>query len=399
MSDLRTFLRRHIKPLLRPLWQVGLRYLAPKPDKKAPPLAPPYIVVGLFRAASGLGESARLCYQALDELGKTPLAVDVSDLFGQMEIPLPDNIRLLQEWPEGGSLIIHLNAPEMAKVCLALGHQAMHGKRIIGYWAWELPDIPSFWKPGFSFVHEIWACSQFTAAAFHPHTKKPVKVVHHRVVPFKGVPQPVDDLRLPSDAFIVLAMANADSSLARKNPFAAITAFRHAFGDDPRALLLLHIGRLRTHPAAEAALREACGGAKNILLYSKPLNAAQRAWLMGRVDTVISLHRAEGFGLVMAEAMLAGKPVIATAWSGNIDFMDDESSILIPAALVPVEDPFHIYGLKGAVWADADTAKAATALRGLFDLRQNGESPGQRAAVALPQKLSLAHYAKQAEIP
>ena len=118
---------------------------------------------------------------------------------------------------------------------------------------------------------------------------------------------------------------------------------------------------------AEQRLQAAIAGAANIRLLDGDLSRDAYQRLVGSADVLLSLHRGEGFGLPMAEAMLRGKPVVATAWSGNLDFMDDASACLVPAGLVPVVDEAAAYRGEGGMWAEPDIAAAAAWLRRLRD--------------------------------
>lgn len=370
-----------LRSLLNPVRQSWLRLTAPRPTLPPPPCKTPYVIVGLFRAASGLGESARLMYRWMKEQGEEVTAVDISSLYKQVELPYETQERT---WPETGTVIIHLNAPEMPRVLHHLGQARICNHRIIGYWAWELPAIPPSWNVGFQYVHEVWTCSHFCREAIEPFTKLPVKVVPHRVyVDEANEPvEPIPSLKLPDDALVILTMANADSSLERKNPLAAIEAFRGAFGEDMSKRLILHIGRLRSFPDVERRIGEAVGNSPNIHLLRETLTSAQRNFLYRRCDMVMSLHRSEGYGLVLAEAMLRGKVVIATGWSGNLDFMTEESACLVPSLdMVAVEDSAGIY--QNQRWAQPDVEYARRALERLSNDPVERQRVGQRARLRI----------------
>ena len=184
---------------------------------------------------------------------------------------------------------------------------------------------------------------------------------------------------LPPDAVVILVSFNLASSFVRKNPLAAIAAFRAAFGERPDRLLVLKTGHV-AHAPDDFARLAAAAQAPNIRLETRVLPTADHHALMAASDIVLSLHRSEGFGLVPAEAMLLGKPVIATGWSGNMDFMDASNSVPIGYRLVPVADPRQVY--QGGSWAEPDQAEAVAQLRRLADdaaaRRALGSSPGWR---------------------
>ena len=311
------------------------RLIAPLPDRTVSgglPLA----IAGLFSTASGIGEGARLAYAALDEAGYAPAAFDLSSAFGQSEFADLAARRPLS--PGGGSLIVHHNGPYVPHALWALGHNLVRGRRIIGYWAWELPRLPSVWRSGFTFVHEIWVPSTFTRDAVAAATSLPLHVVPHPLPKMPITPNMRGKLGLPQDALVVLNVFHLGSAFSRKNPLAAITAFRRAFGDAPDRLLAIKVIDNGTHQARQE-LDAAIAGAGNIRLIEGMLPEADMAGLMAAADIVISLHRSEGFGLVLAQAMALGKPVVATAWSGNLDFMNERNSAQVSYKLVPVRDP------------------------------------------------------------
>ena len=137
----------------------------------------------------------------------------------------------------------------------------------------------------------------------------------------------------------MLVVFNIASSFARKNPCAAIAAFRHAFGDDPSVRLIVKYMNDFVWPEGVRLMEEAAGDATNIELIGGVLDEAGMDALYERADVVMSLHRAEGLGLPVAEGMLRGLPVIATDWSGNADFLTRETGVPVGYKLVPVNDP------------------------------------------------------------
>lgn len=344
------------------------RMVAPLPDAH-PRGGFPIAIAGLFSTASGVGEGARLAYAALDAAGYAPSAFDLSPAFGQVELSEAVHRRPIA--PDTGSLIVHHNAPYLPHALWALGRAQVRGRRIIGYWAWELPRLPSSWQPSFRYLHEIWVPSSFTRDAVAAATDKPVHVVPHPLPPIDATPDMRGKLGLPRDALIVLNVFHLGSAFSRKNPLAAIAAFRKAFGDARDRVLAVKL----IDNGAQWARREldaAIAGAGNIRLVEGMLPEANMAGLIAAADIVISLHRSEGFGLVPAQAMALGKPVIATGWSGNLDFMNAGNSALVSYSLVPVQDPEGSFDADGQKWADANVEEAAEWLRRLVadaDLR------------------------------
>jgi len=216
-------------------------------------------------------------------------------------------------------------------------------------------------------VHEIWTPSRFTAAALEGLAPGRVRVVPHPVAASPPAPSALDrsDFGLPERAFVVLTSFSLASSFARKNPLAAIAAFRQAFGAQRDRILVLKLGHAAHWPEDFAMVRQAVGDASNIRIELRDLPAADSHALTACADVVLSLHRSEGFGLVPAEAMLLGKTVVATDWSATAEFLDADTGVPIPYRLIPAVDPRGVFEAPGAVWAEADVGAAAAALRAL----------------------------------
>jgi len=367
--------------------------IAPRPDRIAPPALRGVAVGGELSRASGLGEGARLMLRGLQHLGLPTWPVDVGAPVDRraVDVATPPG----DPPPPGALLILHVNAPLLPLAMLRLGRGMLRGRRIIGYWAWELPNVPPDWRAGVPFVHEIWAPSRFTAAALEPLLPGRVRVVPH---PLAIMPPTAESDRpgfgLPPDVVAVLVSFNLASSFERKNPLAAIAAFRAAFGDRNDRLLVIKLGYPDHFPADLARLRDAIGTSRNIRLDAGTLSPCRSRALTASVDIVLSLHRSEGFGLVPAEAMLLGKPVIATGWSGNMDFMDTNCAMPIGYRLVPAYDPRGVYDIPGAVWAEADLDEAVVQLRRLADDPALRAEMGVRARAAAMTRLTTEPLAR-----
>ena len=336
--------------------------LAPRPDAAPPPPRGGIAVCGELQRASGLGEGARLMIAAARSLGVPVWEIDSGDLAG----PAPANTALP---PDGMPLVLHVNAPSLPATLLRLPRALLRGRRVIGFWAWELPVASPAWRHGAAFVHEIWTPSRFSAAALESLAPGRVRVVGHALAcrPPLASARGRADFGLPADAVMVLTSFSLASSFERKNPLAAIAAFRGAFGDRADRILVLKAGQGEHWPQDVARLRAAIGGAANIVLELGDFSAADSHALTACADIVLSLHRSEGFGLVPAEAMLLGKPVISTDWSATAEFVDAAVGVPIGARLIPAVDPRGVFEAPGAVWADPDLGEACAALRDLAD--------------------------------
>jgi glycosyltransferase involved in cell wall biosynthesis len=339
--------------------------LAPRIDPGAPPARGGVAVLGELSRPSGLGEGARLMLRGLDALHVAHRAVDVS-----AHLPAPDpatHAAAVAGLLAGQPLVIHVAAPLLPLVLLRLPRALVRGRRVVGYWNWELPDLPPDWRAGARFVHEVWVPSPFTAAAVEKLLPGRVRVVPFPLAVAPPQPGPFDRAAFgwPAACVVVLVSANLASSFERKNPMGAIAAFRAAFGTRADRLLVLKIGNPDHFPADFARITMAVADAPNIRIDTKPYPAAAVHALTAAADIVLSLHRSEGFGLVLAEAMLLRRPVIATGWSGNMAFMESGSAALVDYRLVPAADDRGVY--YGSSWAEPDQGGAVAHLRRLAD--------------------------------
>lgn len=340
--------------------------IAPRPQP-AVRAAQPIIVVGALRSATGLGESARLCHDALKNSGFEVYGIDIGEALMQ-PADVDFNFNDGSSIDGRGTIIAHVNSPLMPLAMVRLGQKLVRRKRIIGYWAWELPRTPNDWKYGVPFVHEIWAQSQFTADAIAPLADgRPVRIVPHPVAARYTEPLTSSSVATAGRPFTVLTMFDMGSSFARKNPCAAIAAFREAFGNDPSAQLVIKVQNTSLFIEGRQQLENAISGATNITLLEQRMTLSELAKLYERVDVFLSLHRSEGFGLSLAEAMLRGIPIVATNWSGNTDFVSVDTGIPVDFHLVAAEDPQGTYNYPDLKWAEANVYEAARALSSLRD--------------------------------
>jgi glycosyltransferase involved in cell wall biosynthesis len=355
-----------------------------KPDAQPPAVSHGVIVAGDVGGANGLAESARLIH---DTAARHGFSEGLVPLGLPSVVPPPD----AQTLPPDAALIAVVNAPILPVGLLRFPKTFLAGRRVIGVWAWELPVLPSHWKHGATFAHEVWAPSQFTADAIEPLAPGRVRVVPY---PLAAAPLPVAGdrvtLGLPEQKLIVLTVFNLASSMARKNPLGAIAAFRAAFGDSDEHLFVLKLAGIDDYAEDVALIRTAIGSAKNITLMTETLTEPALRGLIAASDIVLSLHRSEGFGLIPAAAMLLGRPVVATNWSGNVDFMTADNAALISYKLIPVIDPRGNYQLPNAVWAEPDIEDAAAWLQRLAGDPKLRESMGQAGQAYAAQKMGEA---------
>ncbi|MGJ7508108.1 glycosyltransferase family 4 protein [Variovorax sp. GT1P44] len=257
----------------------------------------------------------------------------------------------------------------------------------VAYWYWEFDSIPESWVAHAENVDEAWAATEFVARGLRERLSIPVRTL------FPGVKLAPYQRRnrahfgLSEAPFTFLFTFHMVSVMERKNPLGLIHAFKTAFGEDDAVRLVLKTSFGDRHPAQIAELRDAAAGA-NITVIDQVYSPDEVLSLMDACDAYVSLHRSEGLGLTMAEAMLMGKPVIATNFSGNVDFMDESNSLLVPYELVKLGKPIPPYGAD-LEWAEPSVEEAAKLMRRLYENREWARELGARAKASAEANLSL----------
>lgn len=262
--------------------------------------------------------------------------------------------------------------------------------RRVGVLFWEAERVPESMAGFLDPFQEVWASTRFMAEAFRPATTAPVHVMLPSVelAPFERVGRA--ELGLAEDEYVFAFVFDLGSSLSRKNPAAAVEAFARATRPGDRARLVLKTHHARFRPDDFARLQAVCDR-PGVTLIEGDWPHARVLALMDAADCYVSLHRAEGLGLTMAESMLLGKPVIATGYSGNTDFMTVDNSLLVDYKRV-VSQTHDVPYPAGVHWADPSVEHAAAWMRWALDNRDAAKSLGGRARADLRQRLSHAGY-------
>ncbi|PRD54426.1 glycosyltransferase [Sphingobacterium gobiense] len=327
-------------------------------------------ILGYINKQFGLGEGVRSNIRSISSTGipyvlndfKEKISPDIKD-------ENTDGLVITEENPYDINLI-QINVDNFERLLNSNGASYFAGKYNIGFWAWELELFPSSYQKYIDLLDEIWVPSNFCLNAISQISNKPVlRFMHSIDIPENDITR--NDLGLPADKLIYLTIFDYHSSLHRKNPYAVIKAFEDAFGDDHSKLLVLKASIGVEYPNAKNELYSYIENKKNIMLIEDILPREKLYGLINNCDVFVSMHRSEGFGLTMAEAMYLGKPVIATAYSGNTEFMSAFNSVLIPYTLIPTGDNY-MYSDLNNYWADVDINEVSLALKRL------GESPSER---------------------
>jgi glycosyltransferase involved in cell wall biosynthesis len=254
--------------------------------------------------------------------------------------------------------LIHVNADQLPAVHSQLGQSFFNNHYNIGFWHWELPELPDEWLGSFSLLNEVWVPSHFVADAVSAKSPVPVVRMPHAVgfTPPQGASR--ERLGLPRTGFLFLTMYDMHSVQERKNPEAVIEAFQRAFPDGAGAGLVVKVMNRASDPESFAQLERRLRDVPGVKLIAETLARNDVYALESVCDCFVSLHRSEGFGLGLAESMYLGKPVIGTDWSANTDFMTPENSCPVRYELIPIERDVGPYRA-GQSWANADTEHAS----------------------------------------
>jgi glycosyltransferase involved in cell wall biosynthesis len=343
-------------------------------------------VVGYVRSEHGVGESVRSSARALSAAGVP---------FGLLDFTAGNAARCSDEtWsahllnrPVHGINLCHVNADQMPRLYAALGRECFERRFTIGHWAWELPEFPDRWLGSFGLVDEVWALSQFTADSLS--RKSPVPVVRMPMcVHFQTRREARRaDFGLPEDRFLFLTMYDTQSFQERKNPEGAIAAFRQAFPNGGDVGLVVKINHPDSYPEKVKALKARLADVPGAVVIDRTLTRQEVYDLEGLCDAFVSLHRAEGFGLGLAEAMFLGKPVVATHWSGNVDFMTVANSCPVACALERLQEDVGPYE-KEQTWAEPDVEHAAWHMQRLVADSSLHRKLGQRARETIRTQFS-----------
>ncbi len=349
------------------------------PAPRTEPLLEGVNVAGYFRSEFGIGEAARLLVEGLSAAGIPHVTAT------NTRAPT----RHGHEFEDRGggqpyaTNIVCVNVDRIEQFACNAGPGFFEGRRTIGYWWWEAGLLPVGLRPALDVVDEVWVGSHYVRSLIAPVTEKPVHVMP---VPIRVTPAPAlsrEQLGLPG-GFVFFFMFDFFSSIERKNPLGLIEAYRRAFGPSDGASLVLKSVNGEERLEELELLRAATADRPDIVLIDRYVTADERNAMMAACDCYASLHRSEGLGLTMAEAMALGKPVVATGWSGNLEFMSEETAYLVRHEMTTLERAHGPYPA-GAEWAEPDLGHAAELMRQVFDDRSASAAVGERARASIEQ--------------
>lgn len=331
-------------------------------------------VSGYLDAESGMGEAARASIRSLEAAG-VPLALN-NVPSQQRTADDSYRARFGLDHPHPFNLV-HLNSDNMPAFAARRGPGYFKDRYTIGYWFWELAALPPDWVMYSGYVDEVWTASRFVRDAVAAAVRVPVQLMTLPIVLPPLPPRGRAYFGIPEGPAVYLYIFDVSSQMERKNPVAAIRAFRQAALPRDAAMLVLKFTNASFDAAGVRRLHEEAAGL-NVLMLDGFLDRADLCALINAADCYLSPHRSEGFGMTILEAMSLGKPAIGTAYSAPLDFMTPENSYPIDFTLVPLGRKYGPYPAD-AMWAEPDIAHAARLIREVVEHREDAAARGARA--------------------
>jgi glycosyltransferase involved in cell wall biosynthesis len=262
----------------------------------------------------------------------------------------------------------------------------------IGNWFWEFREVPAEWAEHAEHYDEAWAATRFIESIMNDALPIPVTYM-----PAGHLAEPPPDLTrdhfgLPEDRYLFLFVFDMGSCTERKNPHALIEAFQRAVHPDDKATLVLKFAQGDRFCDTSAALRRSAAEAGNVHVIDATFSREDTLGLINCCDCYVSLHRSEGLGLTIAEAMMMGKVAIATGYSGNLEFMTPQNSLLVDYEMIEIEQDWPPYR-KGWKWADPSVAHAAEQMRFVLDHPEETAAIAARGCADARKRFDMQAYA------
>ncbi len=347
------------------------RTLSATPDSSSPVPAPGLNVFADWAATTGLAQAARRLTVAMHDAGFDLSLGTVRSGAPRDDRRVPDVLRRISHDRRHDIDLWMLNVNEFPVIGDDLLRPPGMRAYSVGLWYWELPTFPDALVAQMDRVDEIWVATRFVQASFEAATARPVHVVPAIVPELKGSGRTREDFGLRDEEVVFLFTFDVNSMVARKNPGGVIEAFRRAF--PPAAAsgnrLVIKVLNLAGRPEFASLLRSEVADVNGVLI-DEDMAEAELVDLFECADVYVSLHRSEGFGFGIAEAMSLGKPVIATAYSGNLDFATATNSFQVGYRIREITSADHVFNEEtrdvyqtGAMWADPDLDQAARWMR------------------------------------
>ncbi len=343
-------------------------------------------IVGYLGAETGLGESVRTLVKSVKTTNLNHALINhklywLKDRDKRFEKEFtrsnPYNINVIVLNPEGLELAIPV-----------LRDEFFDNRYNIGYWVWELPDVPTEWKKYEKYFDEFWVPSEFVRQAMIKKINKPVFVIPHsiEIKPFKNYGRSRFGIK---NQFLLSFIFDYNSLWERKNPAAVVRSFKKAFHKIENVALIIKCSDPALFRGQHNLLLREINQDERIKIISKRLTRDEIYSLLDVSDAYVSLHRSEGFGLTIAEAMFLGKPVICTNYSGNLDFTNTDNSLLVDYKKMKIIRDVGPYK-KGDEWAEAEIDQAAGFMRELYEKKELRDAMGCRGKEYIHNRLNPA---------
>ena len=328
---------------------------------------------GYVFAESGTGQIGRSLVATLRDAGIPYAVIPFTETINRQEHRFAD--RGDSEAVYDTNLIC-VNADQVPVFLHKMGSHILKDRYNIGVWAWEVDDMPESMARSEQFLDEVWGISAYTAAGLRNRLSIPVRAFPLPVVPNAPATRSRAELGLP-EGFLYLFCFDFESVFDRKNPLGVIEAYRRAFPERGETRLCIKSVNGQRHVAELERLRSAAADRPDIVIIDGYRGAEEHAALMNACDVYVSLHRAEGFGFTVAEAMILAKPVICSAYSSTMEFTTDDNSYLVPAKVVNVPEGTPAYP-PTARWGNPDVDAAASMMRHVFENQDEAKAVGER---------------------
>jgi glycosyltransferase involved in cell wall biosynthesis len=335
-------------------------------------------ILGFFGQTFGLAEACRRTFKSLEKTGLSVSATQIpysgkhhgKDVSIKADKKIPINYDEIR--------IFHFNGDHFDHLINDWGEEVLHCKYKIGYWHWELPDFPEDYRMWFNLVDEVWVPSRFVFDAIAPKSPKPVQIIPLAIdeEAFEPPSSDREKFSIPQEKIVFLITFDFYSVMERKNPIAGINAFCKLVADDEyknKVHLVVKISNKHADLDGMKHLSKILSSidSTKVTLVDQVLRRYEMLQLMNSCDVLISLHRAEGFGLHLAEFMAMGKAILATNWSGNVDFMNASNSYPVHFKIEQIKRNAGPYR-EGNSWAEVDNVNADSQMKKLLNHELSG---------------------------
>lgn len=344
-------------------------------------------ISGYINKQFGLGEGVRSNIRAIKTTDVPYVINDFNITISKHVMDETQNALAVSEENPYNINLVQINIDRLHSVIQETDKSYFQNKYNIAFWAWELENFPEESKVFFSLFNEIWVPSNFCTEAISKVSPVPVvKMMHSIEIETPSFTR--KDFNLPEDKFIFMTMFDYYSSIVRKNPIATIEAYEKSFGkNNPDVLLLIKTSISKEFSDEKKMLVDRIANNKSIIIIEEILERDQLYSLMNCCNCFVSLHRSEGFGLTMAEAMYLGKPVIATAYSANTEFMNLNNSFPVKYDLIKTGDLYY-FSTEKDIWADADVDHASEQMSLVYNDKNIAAEIAQRGQSDVKKFLS-----------